>query len=396
MSLSLFLLLSLLFHLSIGSDVCPLELNTLTKKILELALQNRREYISLTDYIYGWNGYDSLDIWLLHDTHPQEPQSIKILKSISQDVLLRYEQDLVYYNRASRFMENCIKRTVGYVWVFQPIVTPKKSYALISEELLHILGFDSKSFKSFIMKNAVPPGSPAVVKAAISNIQPLLKRHFFKEAYEHLLKFIGGLYYLRELNSTHFAAPARSKRPKDPQEYLSLRITILEKSLKRIFIVDHKLTGLLLHTSWSLAQYLKYTSRLITDLELRERIRSCVEKYLLGVRTFIQSTRDSLKPRLKLVLTDEKRICRHPAGPIVREAYFLEVPFTSGGLPNSHYALVKRGPAGYEKYNFETEHKEIDVFVYLSAPIFDSQKALKLHQDRVISLVCSSESKNKV
>lgn len=224
------------------------------------------------------------ETWLLLDTINRALSPTKPHMLLEKEVFIRtlaYERMLSEDNSLKGFILRLCRKGI----ISPP--EPRSESFCISEELLAVVDpLVQKQLNEHIKKC----GKVAEGEALLKQISNPLKRIYVQNAHAHSKAYFS---YLRSLYenpdcygvfvTTHHCLAASS-----PKEHLQSRISMLRSALPKLFNSENRCMSRLLCTSWSLALYLSYMSRLYPELqtETYKLLKDYFERLYLHLETF--------------------------------------------------------------------------------------------------------------
>ena len=352
------------------------------------------------EQLFGWKAFDALDLNLkftqqalgMDMSYAQLSKGLKVLQNVILKMRLGYEKTMVEYSKQKSFTTDCMVQTLGCIWVNKSIpVNKAQSQELLNQDFFLVLDSIDKRIAKDITE--MRPNCAQILDFVLERIRDPLKRIFFKNAYEQWMDYETGILDAGFIDSTTYFSIEGYDAHKFSTLYdqLLFRMTVLHNSRSRIFQLDHKRTHVLLPISWSLAQYLKYMSRFVTEHSLRQELENRLLEFFKDVMYFLYSVRQNIKPQRQFALTSGSRICRHASGSLLKSAMFVSVPIASGDIPIYHYGLLTGGADNYSLFVGQDTSKDVDLIVYLSETFFETEANIKDAQEKIISLFCTSQ-----
>ena len=226
------------------------------------------------------------EIWTLLDNLNDSPlprsKPHLILHQVIEVFTLKYDAKMAEKNS----LENFRKQLKGQI-VMDP---PVPILFIISHELLLALDLDVQALliEQVLMTEFVPYG-----EFLLSQIKRPLDRFYVQKAYEHfkvyfaykaILKLQPHTRDILESHICHFEC--------GPEENLKKRVDLLRSAIPTLFKPDTPAVPLLLCTSWSLAQYLLFMSRLYPIMQ--DEICYVLSEYFSKLQLYFCSTQTSI------------------------------------------------------------------------------------------------------
>ena len=224
------------------------------------------------------------------------PANVALMKVFDQ-LVLKVEEAAAIDNSMESFYVRAHKNSLGLIYLKgEPKVL--NNY-LISKEVMAVLDAPVQR----LLRNET-----ITMELAIKLIQPPLKRLYVRSAHEHFIWYVQYQWLLRSNPGYEhlFESDVQNGINMSPTELLRERIVLLEESFERLFKLDYHTTPLGLVASWSLAQYIRYISRLYPQFQIK--VGKIVMEYFSRLHEFIRDIALNMNYKMILPLPPNKRL----------------------------------------------------------------------------------------
>ena len=363
---------------------------------LSMVLQSRKakHESRFVDHVEGWKAFEAIGTNIkftqqalaLVDSRTQLSKGLESLGKVVASERLTYENTMGEYSKQDHFAVDCMMQTLGCIRIKTPEANEPKN-CLLNQDMIEVLVAMDRNIAQQVLYEINQPHNLHILESVLKFIADPLKRSIFIKAYEHWHDFEDGILERGEYDDTFkIDDHIFGMRKLDPMHiYLSLRMAILKKAMESVFILDNVRTSRALLDSWNLAQYLKYMSRLVPDMSLRQELENIVQEFLERTGNFLLAVRNLIKPQYSCMLTAGTRLLNHPDGPIIKTAYFVGVP-----LPFHQIALVKGGPNNFSLFTY-LDKQEAEILFFLSESYFSSNLNFSKAKKELLEKYCTAQ-----
>ena len=313
------------------------------------------------------------------------PSAFDLLEHVAVRLTIEVDKVCAEYNEVEYYKNRLTYESFGIIREAATESMNTSDQIIFPTEFLNLLDFETK----YALMRMLPRASNFEALLRILIKSPL-KFSCTLNAYRFWREF---MFHNTELTSTNPELSLIKVPPpqvvRSTEDGLRYRLKALMEAMPRIFTWDHRLTSRLLLTGWSLVQYLKFASRLVTDLTLRKEMEEGLVEYLKAASEFFN--------RISKVVPNEVYSCE-PGKCIFSKDITLthfklvSAPVPYGGHSKFHFSLrvnsgIDLGAVVREGSN--EQHGEL--FIIIPEPTFNDNEARTAILNEHVARYCHSK-----
>ena len=306
------------------------------RSLLLLKQRSRKDYKGNVHFgqLSAWHLIDRLsNNLLLSRSFFFNPKPLLILDSYVEMMAIEVERNFEKCNNLELYKKSLQRDSGGMIGDLEkePDLSNEVTYA---SEFVHLVDINKRFLTELTLSMFRLESPEAFIKRFIKT--PLKRIH----AVSASRSWYSFIHHNKQLKSTN----PELKLPEDvsdkmgtPEDALRHRMNDLRQAMPKIFTWDHRLTPRLLITGWNLLQYLKYASRLTSDVALRAEIRELSVEYQKCTAEFTNKLSNTI-PIDEYICESGK--CRSFSNhSILSKIKFFVAPLPYGGTANYHTYL---------------------------------------------------------